>query len=673
MKSLLLIPSFLLSFLISSAQISGLSLEIEEAFCNGPNLLFVSQNLDISGTYTYTTINHSCGVDPINGTVEISQSTEPNEYEVSDLSFGVFGECYSIDPPSGTLRWKYENNILQFLGIDNYLDSYTLISATEDNGSWMFSYENSYGDMGEVRLTSTDSNRKLPPVNIVGAAPIEYMYLWSTGDTTSIISESTFGLYSVTVTDGDNNSEVLEFELESSFNVHPDFEMLSKFYVSANGDNWTNNDGWKEAITDSGSCNPCDGSWFGIVCNSEDRVRLIELNSNNLSGIIDPAIAELEQIENIRITNNANLAGTIPAELGNASQLAVLNLRGNALSGEIPNSLTELQELFILILSDNKLTGEIPENIVRLERLFILSLFGNQLTGVIPENIGDLQTVSTLELSANLLSGSIPESISTMQSLRTLSLISNNLTGNIPASLGSLKELRTLNLSYNLLEGNIPVELTDLDSVRNIRLGNNLLTGSIPDGFGSLPVIETLILRNNLLEGCYPTDLEDICAYGFTDVDSMFVFDSGNFSLNTEPGFNFSGNLKLAWEGDMQNACNGEDQIGAPCDDGATGTTGDIIADDCTCTGLSSTITTDGYNALLYPNPVEDVFYIEVSDNHNFSWEVIDGMGRQYMQGNSEGRNKLIIHCDDMPAGVYNLQLKFDSNDNSSSVKFLKL
>ncbi|KAL6839006.1 hypothetical protein ACP4OV_031166 [Aristida adscensionis] len=102
------------------------------------------------------------------------------------------------------------------------------------------------------------------------------------------------------------------------------------------------------------------------------------------------------------------LAGAIPAELSNCTNLQSLDLSANALSGAIPAELSALLNLAVLNLSANALSGAIPRELAGCAYLNVIDLHGNRLSGPIPDELGLLVRLSAFDVSNNRLSGPIP-------------------------------------------------------------------------------------------------------------------------------------------------------------------------------------------------------------------------------------------------------------------------
>ena len=145
------------------------------------------------------------------------------------------------------------------------------------------------------------------------------------------------------------------------------------------------------------------------------------------------------------------LAGSIPAAIGNLTGLTYLTLGRNHFTGSIPaelGNLTNLQLLSIGGTSNTNLTGSIPAALGKLTNLSYLVLSGNNLTGSIPAALGKLTNLVTLSLSGNKLTGSIPAALSNLApseggKLTTFNLCGRNrfrnrFTGPIPTALRSL-------------------------------------------------------------------------------------------------------------------------------------------------------------------------------------------------------------------------------------------
>ncbi|MCK5739085.1 T9SS type A sorting domain-containing protein [bacterium] len=202
---------------------------------------------------------------------------------------------------------------------------------------------------------------------------------------------------------------------------------LIALYNSTDGDNWTDNSGWKTPPlhTDGFTIPGTEGGWNGVTVSGDHIIQLL-LHDNNLSG-------------------------SIPVELGNLSSLNYVDLTSNQLSGNIPAELGGLSGLGSLRLDSNQLSGSIPAGLGNLNNLSRLFLRYNQLSGSIPAELGNLNNLTQLWLTSNQLSGSIPAELGNLNNLARLWLNGNQLSGSIPAELANLTDLSSTNIGYNAL------------------------------------------------------------------------------------------------------------------------------------------------------------------------------------------------------------------------------
>ena len=150
---------------------------------------------------------------------------------------------------------------------------------------------------------------------------------------------------------------------------------LVALYNATDGPNWTNNDNWLS--------NRPIGEWHGVTTDGSGRVTEVTLIDNNLQGTLPAQLGNLSNLTLLALHSN-QLSGPIPAQLGNLSNLKVLVLARNQLSGPIPSQLGNLSNLTHLILHINQLSGPIPAQLGNLSNLEWVRLSGNQLTGCVP-------------------------------------------------------------------------------------------------------------------------------------------------------------------------------------------------------------------------------------------------------------------------------------------------
>ena len=91
---------------------------------------------------------------------------------------------------------------------------------------------------------------------------------------------------------------------------------LVALYNATGGANWRNNGNWLS--------NAPMGEWHGVTTDSDGRVTDLSLYDNQLTGSIPAELGNLTNLELLSLFNN-QLTGAIPAELGGLTNLEVLD------------------------------------------------------------------------------------------------------------------------------------------------------------------------------------------------------------------------------------------------------------------------------------------------------------------------------------------------------------
>ncbi|XP_030443754.2 probable LRR receptor-like serine/threonine-protein kinase At3g47570 [Syzygium oleosum] len=246
--------------------------------------------------------------------------------------------------------------------------------------------------------------------------------------------------------------------------------------------------------------------WYGVTCGRRhQRVTVLDLSSQGLTGLISPHIGNLSFVREIRLQNNS-LDHEIPLQVGLLRRLRVLALHNNSLVGEIPKNISACSNLVGLNLGVNQLTGEIPGELGSLSNLRTVTLRVNSLTGSVPSSIGNLSSLEFLELSTNNLGGSIPQVLGHLTNLQWINLGTNKLSGTIPSSLLNLSSLAVFNVGDNRIHGTLPagicLKLLDLDF---LSVFMNQIEGSIPPSVSNCTKLVVLQLDMNKFSGKVPS------------------------------------------------------------------------------------------------------------------------------------------------------------------------
>ena len=186
------------------------------------------------------------------------------------------------------------------------------------------------------------------------------------------------------------------------------------------------------------------------------------------------------------------LKGSLPPEIGQLTELRVIDIRGgsgvdaNELQGPLPKELGDLTNLDKLVIGRHALSGPIPPELGKLKNLTWLNLYGNHLSGSIPPELAQMESLKGLFLTLNNLRGNIPVELGQLQELNYLRLDGNEFSGSIPVELAELVRLRTLYLNDNNLGGEIPVELAQMQYLDDLKLEGNDFSGCIAKEFAEL-------------------------------------------------------------------------------------------------------------------------------------------------------------------------------------------
>ena len=343
----------------------------------------------------------------------------------------------------------------------------------------------------------------------------------ATVDSAGLVEAVGYGAATVTAT-LDSASDSTEVRVEEDL----DRAALIAFYKATGGPSWWANYKW---LTDA----PL-GEWQGIDVDEEGRVTEIILESNRMAGPLPPELANLSELQVLRFQDN-QITGVIPSWLGQLRRLTRLDLSANELTGEIPPELGKLSELDGLVLGHNELEGRIPVELGELSSVTSLVVASNKLSGQIPSELGDLSTLTNLNLAGNGLSGPIPPELGKLSDLLYLRLEGNDLEGALPPELGNLRSLKRLFLQFNSrltgsiralgglasLEdlqlsfcgfyGSIPPELGNLSKLHTLVVSGSKFTGTIPKELGRMSSLEQLVMVNNkYITGPIPPELGDL-------------------------------------------------------------------------------------------------------------------------------------------------------------------
>ncbi|CAN6926436.1 unnamed protein product [Brassica oleracea] len=293
---------------------------------------------------------------------------------------------------------------------------------------------------------------------------------------------------------------------------------------------------------------------------SPPKLRVLDVNNNNLRGSIPVTISKFTNLVRLRLSHYKtqgpidfsifshlkwledldlsylNTTTTIDLNdiLSYFKRLTGLDLSGNHVSAtnkspvSDPSLFSELQlsgcgmtefpefvrnqHMLWLDISNNKIKGQVPGWLwTKLPNLTYLDLSNNNFTGFEKPTtvlVSGLHYITVLA-SDNNFTGKIPSFICDLGSVSTLDLSNNNFSGLIPRCLGNLKRsLEYLNLGHNRLHGGLPENI--FESLITLDVGHNQLTGKLPRSLSRVSSLEVLNVESNFINDTFPIWLSSL-------------------------------------------------------------------------------------------------------------------------------------------------------------------
>ncbi len=308
-----------------------------------------------------------------------------------------------------------------------------------------------------------------------------------------------------------------------------DFNALRAFALSTNANSWTDNTGWDLVLNNMTPPGGCDLSTMVGVTINGSRVTHLQILENNLTGMLPTEIGDLTELTVLDLSDSLNapgnnISGSIPSSIGQLSDLQQLRLNGNNLSGKIPVQIGDLSQLISIAINNNNLDSNIPSTIGNLSAIQSINLSQNNLTGDIPTTIGNLTQLRSLVVNNNSLN-SLPTTIGNCLELIHLVISNNEFNVELPAALAncSLLSILQANNYSSLGPRPLPDVITDLTGIRIMVLGFNDFTGTLPVDMANLAALERLFLNDNNLTGNMPP-IND-----YPDLNLLYLHDN-NFT-----------------------------------------------------------------------------------------------------------------------------------------------
>lgn len=157
--------------------------------------------------------------------------------------------------------------------------------------------------------------------------------------------------------------------------------------------------------------------------------------NNMLTGSISSAISQLTELKNFYIDRNADLAGELPASMGNLTKLANLNIAQTSIGGVVPAEMANCAALINFMAYKTKFTS-LGDNWDQYASIKTIQFHSTPtIEEPLPASIGRSATVTSIQLYGCNFTGNIPDSWANLPAACTfLQVYQNKLSGVLPAA-----------------------------------------------------------------------------------------------------------------------------------------------------------------------------------------------------------------------------------------------
>ncbi len=185
--------------------------------------------------------------------------------------------------------------------------------------------------------------------------------------------------------------------IQSQDPCHSDIDALEAFYTSFGGiigqQTWTNEvNGDRPWFIDCDPCGEVSGQeWYGIVCEFNKVVQLYFPYANNMVGSIPDSIQYLDKLALLNLGNQSISGGLNPA-ICECNEMVNISITNSGLDGVIhPRFASDLLDLQTFAIINNPgVTGPMPPFNSSYQHLTNISLYNNSFDGEIPPSYGQL-------------------------------------------------------------------------------------------------------------------------------------------------------------------------------------------------------------------------------------------------------------------------------------------